>query len=66
MWIKYNQTPVFVNVALDPAPVWKVPFPAITICPETKIKQRIYNFTDYYHKVMKHSTTDEDALTDDE
>jgi amiloride-sensitive sodium channel len=66
MWIKYSQTPVFVNVALDPAPVWKVPFPAITICPETKIKQRIYNFTDYYHKVMKHSTTDEDALTDDE
>ncbi|XP_063916762.1 pickpocket protein 28-like [Zophobas morio] len=50
-WLKWDQSPVLVSFAQSPTPVWQVPFPAITICSETKTRQRVYNFTDYYHKV---------------
>lgn len=47
---KWTTSPVIVSFAKSPTPVWKIPFPAITVCPETKAKQRVYNFTDAYHK----------------
>lgn len=65
-WIKWDQTPVLVSFAQSPTPVWQVPFPAITICSETKIRQRVYNFTDYYHKVVDYLKTDNSNLTAEE
>lgn len=50
---KWVTSPVIVSFAKSPTPVWKIPFPAITVCPETKSRQRIYNFTDYYHKLRE-------------
>lgn len=31
--------PIIVSLAERPEPIWNVPFPAITICPETKAKR---------------------------
>jgi acid-sensing ion channel, other len=37
-----------VVIALEPQPVYNLPFPAITICPETKAQKSMINFTDAY------------------
>ncbi|KAF5270643.1 hypothetical protein FQA39_LY01381 [Lamprigera yunnana] len=47
---KWVTSPVIVSFARSYTPVWKIPFPAITVCPETKTKQRVYNFTNEYHR----------------
>ncbi|GLV34809.1 pickpocket 26 [Carabus blaptoides fortunei] len=48
-WIKWNLSPVIVSFAQSPTPVWQVPFPAVTICSETKARQSVFNFTEAYH-----------------
>lgn len=30
--------------------MWDIPFPAVTVCPETKSVKRELNFTELYHK----------------
>jgi hypothetical protein len=34
---------------LTPRPIHSLPFPAITICPETKAQKTAVDFTDAYH-----------------
>uniref|UniRef100_A0A182QS19 Pickpocket n=1 Tax=Anopheles farauti TaxID=69004 RepID=A0A182QS19_9DIPT len=45
---KWEQTPVIVSFAEKSTPVWQIPFPAVTICPETKTRSEYLNFTDVY------------------
>lgn len=52
-WVKWDQSPVLVSFARSPTPVWQIPFPAVTICSETKMRQRKFNFTDVYNKYTK-------------
>ncbi|KAJ8715043.1 hypothetical protein PYW08_005024 [Mythimna loreyi] len=59
VWIKWNESPVIVSFAEMPTPVWQIPYPAVTVCFETKAKQRQFNFTEYYHLY----TTNRDNLT---
>lgn len=58
---------MIVSFAEKSTPVWKVPFPAVTICPETKAKTSFVNFTQNYHIVhAQNASLDEDLmLTDD-
>lgn len=35
----------------DTFPLHTIPFPAITICPETKAKRSLVNITDAYHNL---------------
>lgn len=51
VWIKWDQSPVIVSFAEKTTPVYAIPFPAITICPETKTYVRLFNFTEMYHVV---------------
>lgn len=51
--IKWNQTPVIVSFAEKSAPVWEVPFPAVTVCPETKSYANKLNFTDAYNMLIE-------------
>ncbi|KAF5291426.1 hypothetical protein FQR65_LT01737 [Abscondita terminalis] len=41
---KWVTSPVIVSFAKTSTPVWKIPFPAITVCPETKTRQRLQLF----------------------
>ncbi|XP_030040427.2 pickpocket protein 28 [Manduca sexta] len=49
VWIKWNISPVIVSFAENPTPVWQIPYPAVTICGETKTRQKKFNFTEYFH-----------------
>lgn len=42
---KWNNTPVIVTFAEESTPVAEIPFPAVTICTDTKVKQRAMNYT---------------------
>ncbi|XP_063243266.1 pickpocket protein 28-like [Bacillus rossius redtenbacheri] len=45
MWLKWTYAPVIVSFDERSTPVWEIPFPAVTICSETKARQTIFNFT---------------------
>ncbi|XP_037875388.1 pickpocket protein 28 isoform X1 [Bombyx mori] len=49
LWNKWNVNPVIVSFAENPTPVYQIPYPAVTLCFETKAMQRKFNFTEYYH-----------------
>lgn len=42
---KWDHAPVIVSLSEKATPVWKVPFPAVTICPEVKVKANMINLT---------------------
>lgn len=45
--------PIVIGVGNNPIPIWHIPFPAITICPETKAKSSVLNFTEVYQMYQK-------------
>lgn len=60
---KWDQTPVIVSFNEKSTPVWQIPFPAVTICPETKMKLQYLNFTASYHMLL--NDTDDEAMDED-
>ncbi|VVC92109.1 pickpocket protein 28 isoform X2 [Leptidea sinapis] len=56
VWIKWNISPVIVSFAETSTPVWQIPYPAVTVCFETKAMQTVFNFTEYYHQYNNEST----------
>lgn len=62
---KWQHSPIIVSFAEKSTPVWQIPFPAVTICSETKVNTKIVNFTDAFHQLM--STKDDNlTLTEEE
>lgn len=62
VWSKRDQSPVIVSFAEKSTPVWEIPFPTVTICPETKTYMEKLNFTEAYHMLiegMKSNMSDE-------
>ncbi|KAG4070425.1 hypothetical protein HA402_005657 [Bradysia odoriphaga] len=69
VYIKWDQSPVIVSFAEKSTPVWEIPFPAVTICPETKANMSQLNFTAVYHEIASKlkppfNITEEDSITD--
>lgn len=50
VWDKWNETPVIVSFDDKSSPVWKIPFPAVTICSELKVERTRFNFSDIFSK----------------
>ncbi|KAL1139018.1 hypothetical protein AAG570_009079 [Ranatra chinensis] len=48
IWEKWHETPVIVSFDEKTTPVWEVPFPAITICPEARFDAHALNFSHLY------------------
>lgn len=48
---KWNDNPVIVTFSETMTPLKDIPFPAVTICPETKSQRSIFNYTGTLHKV---------------
>ncbi|XP_045476430.1 pickpocket protein 28-like isoform X2 [Harmonia axyridis] len=42
---KWSTTPVLVSLSTQEIPIYEIPFPAVTICPETKISHRCLDYT---------------------
>lgn len=52
IYVKWQESPVIVSFAEKSTPVWEIPFPAVTICPETKVLKRHVDFTAGYKGAM--------------
>ncbi|KAL5289998.1 hypothetical protein ACFFRR_009784 [Megaselia abdita] len=63
IWDKWNNNPVIVSFAEKSTPVWQIPFPAVTVCSETKSRQTVFNFTETYQKLTGNASN---TLTDQE
>jgi acid-sensing ion channel, other len=50
VYVKWSENPVIVSFANRPTSIWHIPFPALTICPETKTNSSIMNITEMYHR----------------
>ena len=57
---KRDENPVFTSFSHTPMYLSDVPFPAVTICSEIKIKQSEYNVTDYFGRFLMKNLTDEE------
>lgn len=42
---KWDTSPVIVTFATRGTPMYSIPFPAVTVCPESKSIQNLFNFT---------------------
>ncbi|XP_050514398.1 pickpocket protein 28-like [Diabrotica virgifera virgifera] len=47
---KWVRSPVIVSFATQETPIYSIPFPAVTICPESKSNQEVYSHTDMVKK----------------
>ncbi|XP_068913463.1 pickpocket protein 28-like [Tenebrio molitor] len=47
---KWEQSPVIVNFANRGTPIYEIPFPAVTVCPESKSATDKFNFTKIMQK----------------
>ncbi|KAL1396786.1 hypothetical protein pipiens_010269 [Culex pipiens pipiens] len=54
-YVKWVQTPVIVSFAEKSTPVWQIPFPAVTICPQTKVQSKKFNFTEEFDGFLEMS-----------
>nr|CAH7742091.1 unnamed protein product [Callosobruchus chinensis] len=61
IYYKYITSPVIVSFATKESPLYAVPFPAVTICPMTKARKSVYNFTRVVYDLM-----DDKNITDEE
>ena len=48
MWIKGDPSPIEVNN------IWEIPFPSVTICPYTKSRKDVFNYTQIFRKIFVH------------
>ncbi|CAH1098522.1 unnamed protein product [Psylliodes chrysocephalus] len=58
-WIK---SPVIVTFATMETPVYTIPFPAVTICPESKSMQPVYSHEEILKSFINNETLTEDEL----
>ncbi|KAK9883357.1 hypothetical protein WA026_001532 [Henosepilachna vigintioctopunctata] len=65
---KWSKTPVLVSLATKEEPIYDIPFPAVTICPESKISTQCSNYTKILmariRKNMKNTTYTENKYFD--
>lgn len=63
MYAKWNEDPIIISFATQPSSVWEIPFPAVTVCPETKTDRKLFNYTRVY-KLLASSTSYPDSFDD--
>lgn len=57
---KYQNSPVVVGFATKDYPIFDIPFPSVTICPESKCSVTKFNFTEVYYALGSHKEVDDD------
>jgi len=62
---KLDTTPVMVTFAETATNVWHVPFPAVTVCPETKSRKSVFNFTKYTSVIHLENNLTDVKMTDE-
>ena len=61
---KYENSPVVVSFATEDTPLYQIPFPAITICPEAKYNKRVFDYRDIHFQIVRNEEVDETKCVD--
>lgn len=56
-YVKWKENPVIVSFNERYSPVWKIPFPAVTICPEAKAQSDLVNISLLFAKTRECNDT---------
>ena len=59
---KWQESPVIVSIDEGSTPIWSVPFPAVTICPEILFKKSLFNFSNVVHFDFNNELTDQEII----
>lgn len=63
---KWNESPVIISYDAKLLPISTIPFPAMTICPVTRISAKKFNFTKTYRTLFKLDNHDTPNVTNEE
>lgn len=66
MYVKYVENPVIFSFSHMPMSIGMVPFPALTVCTQTKFSSKNFNYTDVYRRMFKLDGKDTQNVTKDE
>ena len=61
--MKWEENPVIVSVNEIETPIWTIPFPAVTICPEIKFKSSLFNLSDTKNHNLNTSLTEQQVIS---
>ncbi|XP_055382468.1 pickpocket protein 28-like [Condylostylus longicornis] len=53
IWKKWHSTPVIVSFADKSTPIWQIPMPTITICPDNKSNSSLFRFENYEAQIRE-------------
>ncbi|XP_064210815.1 pickpocket protein 28-like isoform X1 [Tribolium castaneum] len=56
IWIKYQKNPIVVSFANEVKSLYEIPFPAVTVCPESKCSQSKFNYSRVYGKLLNNES----------
>ncbi|XP_062557741.1 pickpocket protein 28-like [Armigeres subalbatus] len=59
---KWNQSPVVISYGRKLLPVWAIPFPAITVCPLSRVQVKFFNSTDVFVRLHGENISDDEYL----
>ncbi|XP_063378688.1 pickpocket protein 28-like [Cydia fagiglandana] len=48
VWFKWKTSPIIISVNEQLSSITEVSFPAVTVCPQTKVNQKYFNYTKHY------------------
>lgn len=60
IYTKWDNSPVIVTLSTVPVGISEIPFPAVTICPVTQVRQTLFNFTDVFNRNKEGNVTSEE------
>lgn len=66
MYNKWNLSPLISSVTEQKSSAFQIPFPAITICPLTKVKKEILDITKMFHVLQDTAAGEPNNLESDE
>lgn len=59
IWHKYKANPIVVSFGTEDQSIYEIPFPAVTICPESKCVQSKFNYSSIYEKLFNNESISE-------
>ena len=58
---KWETSPVIVSFSTKQRPVFDIPFPAVTICPEIKTDRKIFDYMKTHNAIVANETLPHDV-----
>lgn len=59
---KWQESPVIVSIDEKSTPIWSIPFPAVTICPEILFKKSLFNFSTVKYYDLDNELTEQQIM----